>query len=837
MMMRLCFGSFAKILKLCKLPSVTDVQLIGALTRTVDPTCEYGDSDGTAVSRLLSCTQNLSNGQLRRTGQRAQTDHSNFVSGWGTNRLSNVVLAGQKADKNEVVQKIADNVLPLLDEDRKALAVLAVVDVISNDPFVDGDKRISFEKCIGTSKKALLLQSRYVLSELFAGILLYTVVSVKNTEGKEYIAKIDREYVDGFAQKDILYDFLTDFPDMVVKQPAIICEEQSSSPLEFSVDESIIRDYLAKINNKYNEIKTLLYSDQPKPFYSFYVCNDILRRIPMQSRVTPTYKTVRMQNATSAAIADCSRFIILSGTGGLGKSMMMRHLLLDSIERYDTSGVVPLFVALKDFDETAGALLDYVYSKLHGYGAEITERQFESLLAEGRCLLLFDGLDEIGTKYGNKFEKELETFTDRYPNNRYVISSRPYRSFVSYSRFTVLFLQPFSKIQALQLIDKLEFRPDEPIIKTKFRTELEQILFRTHREFTENPLLLTIMLMTFEQFAEVPSKMHIFYREAFVALSQKHDASKGAFKRTLRTGLTADRFADYFSEFCSRSYHDEKFELSEAEFAEYYYNLKERERADDKVTSAEDFLYDLCSNMCLMFFESGKYHFTHRSFQEYFCASYFSKQKDKNLLAIGNFFEKRRSRNYGDKTFVMLYDMIPDKIDEYVFLPFLSDLLKECDEAEGYWTFLEIMYPRLSCEKGETNEFVLNSPASYMYEFIKKSFFDNNCNCDELPFIESFVTERYGYIEEADGTNTLAKLSEVSFEYENEYGIPEPVGWILEFDVEEVYKKKETYKELLNILDSDDFILKIEYAAVRTYFNALVAKQKPTGDGLFDLFN
>lgn len=829
--MRLCFGTFAKVLKLCKLPSVTDVQLVGTLTRTIDPTCEYKDSDGTAVSRLLSCTQNLSNGQMRRTGQRAKTDHSDFESGCGTNRLSNVVLAGQKANRNDVIQKIAANVLPLIDEDRKALAVLAIIDIIRQDTVIDGDKRLSFEKYLDTTKKALLSQDKYILSELFTGVFLYTVVAVLNTEGKDCVAVIDKSYVNKFAQNDFLYDFATDFPDVSAEQQDNLATSREA------VTADLIRDYLAKVSGKYNEIKTLLYCDQPKPFYSFYVCNNIQRRIPVQSRVGSSYRTETIEDATSDALADCSRFVILSGTGGLGKSMMLRHLLLDAIERYDKNEIVPIFIALKDFDDTAGALFDYAFSKLDGYGTGITIPQFESLLADGKCLLLFDGLDEIGTKHGGRFEKELEAFTDRYPNNRYVISSRPYRSFVSYSRFTLLFLQPFSKEQALQLIDKLEFRPDEPIIKEKFMTELEKSLYWSHREFTENPLLLTIMLMTFEQFAEVPSKMHVFYREAFVALSQKHDASKGAYKRSLRTGLTADKFADYFAEFCSRSYHDEKFELTEAEFAEYFYKLKERDKSEDNSTSAEDFLYDLCSNMCLMFFESGKYHFTHRSFQEYFCASYFSKQKDKNLRAIGDFFEKRRSRNFGDKTFVMLYDMISDKIDEYVFLPFLSDLFIECDEADGYWTFLEIMYPCLCYEMGETDVFISNSPASYLYEFVKKSFFDNSCDCNVLPFYDSLVTETYGYIEEEDGDSKLVNLSDVDYDYKREYGTPETIGWVLEFDVEEVRKKEGAYKDLLTMLESEDFVLRREYSEARDYFNALVAKQKPTGDGLFDLFN
>jgi hypothetical protein len=750
--------------------------------------------------------------------------------GYGTNRLSNVVLAGQNADKDEVITKIATNVLNLIDEDRKALAALAIIDIIRNDTVIDGDKRLSFEKYIGVTKKALLSQGGYVLSELFAGVLLYTVVSVLNTEGKGCASQIDKTYVDNFAERNIIYDFATDFPDSR-------CEDIENDGLHEPADGSVIRSYLSKVEDKYNEIKTLLYSDQPKPFYSFYVCNDIHRRILVQGRIGSSYTIESIRDATSSALADCSRFVILSGTGGLGKSMMLRHLLLDAIERFDKSGIVPLFIALKDYDDTAGALMDYIFDKMDGYGSEIKKHQFERLLSDGKVLLLFDGLDEIGTKHGGRFEKELDAFTDRYPSNRYVVSSRPYRSFVSYSRFTVLYLQPFSKAQALQLIDKLEFRPDEPIIKEKFRAELDKNLYRSHKEFTENPLLLTIMLMTFEQFAEVPSKMHIFYREAFIALSQKHDASKGAYKRTLRTGLTVDKFSDYFSEFCSRSYYDEKFELSEAEFAGYYDNLKEKEKAGDYTTTAEDFLYDLCSNMCLMFLESGKYHFTHRSFQEYFCALYFSKQKDKNLRAIGDFFERRRSRNFGDKTFVMLYDMIPDKIDEYIFLPFLSDLFQECDGGSGYLSFLEIMYPRLTYESGETDEFVSNSPVSYLYEFMKNNFFYNDSNCNVLPFYDSLVTERYGYVEEEDGDRKLVNLSEVDYEYKREYGEPDEIGWILEFDVDEVRKKRNTYEELLSMLESDDFVLKREYAEAREYFDTLVTKQKPTGDGLFDLFN
>ena len=790
-MILLCFGTFARVLRVCKLPGVTDVQLVGSLTKAIDPMCEYGDSEGTAVSRLLSCDQNLSNGQKRRVGQRGSSAMSTFELGYETNRLSNVVQAAQKARKAEVAKKIAEDVIPLLDEDKKALTVPAILGIIREDVTLDSHKRLSFEKYFEMSKTQLLCKRDFILPEFFASVLLYTIISVKNTDGKSIARAIDAQYIESFRIEESEYCF-TDYIDTDFSNKAI----PISNGLVQKVDS--IKAYLEKVYIKYNEIKTLLYLDQPKPFYSFYVCSDIQRKLPVKERfVRITYRIETLEKPTAEKIATWSKFVILAGTGGIGKSMMLRHLLLQAIENYDKSGVVPIFIPLKDFDDTTPSAMDFIYNKVFSYGAGITRQELSKLLDNGKCLLLFDGLDEISTRFASLFERYLESFIDQYPTNQFIISSRPYRSFVSYNRFSVLSVRPFTKLQALELIDRLEFRPDEPSIKAKFREEVNTSLFASHREFAENPLLLTIMLMTFEQFAEVPSKMHIFYREAFVALSQKHDASKGAYKRVLKTGLTVDKFADYFAEFCSRTYHDEKFELTEDEFANYYYQLNERSRVGDTATTSNDFLYDLCTNMCLMYMDSGKYHFTHRSFQEYFCALYFSRQKDRNLQAIGDFFENRRSRNYGDKTFLMLYDMIPTKIDEYIFVPFLSKFMDECNQNEGYWTFLQVMYPQIFYDKGETESESTVSPVSYLYEFIKRTFFDCNMDLSDLPFDQSLVIESYGYMEEEDGERTLVDLREVPSEYEYEYGEPEPIGWGLEIDIEDIRRKPYMYKNIL----------------------------------------
>ena len=610
----------------------------------------------------------------------------------------------------------------------------------------------------------------------------------------------------------------------------------------FTVDEpvvpqSIIR-YLDKAKEKYSTLKTLLYSDQPRPFYGFYVCNELVRKTIAQNENGSYYRVSYIRNATVEAVRACSRFTIITGTGGLGKSMMMRHLLLNAIDSYSSTGCIPVFIPIKDYTDQVEDLFSYIFEKVHGLSGRVTKTQLEELLEAGKCLLLLDGLDELGSAYAARFESALEQLTDRFPDNMYVISSRPYSDFVSLARFTKLELRPFTSDQALELIDKLEFRPDEPAIKDKFRSQLVEKLFESHREFTENPLLLTIMLMSFEQFADIPSKMHIFYKEAFLALAQRHDASKGAYTRAFKTGLTPDRLSDYFAEFCARSYRDERYEMSLEEATAYFNKLSERTKNEDTRTTAKQFLDDLTSGMCLMYFEGGKYHFTHRSFQEYFCALYFSKQKDRNLKAIGDLFEsrKRAARFYGISTFGMLYDMIPDKVDEYIFLPFLTELFEKCDREQGYWTYLKEMYPTI-CYTYEEDRAIWTSadPRSFLCSILTylNDLSDGRYEFDsDFPFYEELVTEEFFQLENGE----IAAKWEITDEYLEKHGEPEQAGYALDITIEKLLSEYEDYPEMMQALNEERFPLKHQYTRLREYHRELQEKAIPDGPDLFDLF-
>ena len=601
--------------------------------------------------------------------------------------------------------------------------------------------------------------------------------------------------------------------------------------------------YLNALHGKYNTVKTLLYNDVPRPFYDFYICNNVRYRTRVSSR---TYQIKCIKNATADILADCSNYLLLTGSGGMGKSMMMRHLLLDSVQRYDELQKLPIFVSLKDYSDEYSDLTDFIYDTFKNLDKTQSQNTLIEILDSGSGLLLFDGLDEINSDNRSRFERYFEMFVDRYPHNLFIVSTRPAGTLTSIKRFSELWLDPFSKEQALALIDKLDFRPDLPRIKEKFRQELDEKLYYSHRGFTANPLLLTIMLMTFEQFAEVPSKMHIFYHEAYTVLSQKHDASKGGFKRLLDTGVTASRFSDYFAEFCARTYRDEKYEFSEREFDDYYGRLYEP-RKDNNSATSEQFCHDLVSNLCLMFYESDTYRFTHRSFQEYFCALYFSKQKDKYLSRIGELFEKKRVRTYGDITFNMLYDMIPEKVEEYIFEPFLSDLFARCDAEDGYWTFLREMYPALSYQDGDTNDVSILTPQSFLYDFIirihnLREYIDD----EKMPHVDDFVIREWVYLDEewvdedadedAEPLSGLIEKDDLPWEYVSEYGDPEIVGRTYEIDIDSLLSEPELYSKIIEQFEKPEFPLMAEFSRVRNYLQEIINKKSPAGDDLFDLF-
>lgn len=148
------------------------------------------------------------------------------------------------------------------------------------------------------------------------------------------------------ADDETCDDFMPDIAPELTGDPLYIV---TGTQLGIEDDGDEFSEYLENTQEKYQTIKTLLYSDAPKPFYDFYVCNTLTYKV---SKGRSSYETKVIKNVTADILSECTNFVIITGTGGFGKSMMMRHLLPDCIEQYSTIEKLPIFIPLKDFDDS-----------------------------------------------------------------------------------------------------------------------------------------------------------------------------------------------------------------------------------------------------------------------------------------------------------------------------------------------------------------------------------------------------------------------------------------------------------------------------------------------------
>jgi len=456
--------------------------------------------------------------------------------------------------------------------------------------------------------------------------------------------------------------------------------------------------YIDASYDKFCKLKTLLYTNEERPFDEFFVCNTVrTEEYYFRKRMRSSDKVIK--DVTLDKLLEKARYCILIGMGGIGKSMMMRHLFLESVKDYRAkkSDRIPIMVILREYGVETHDLFELVVRSVKRFDASIEKTQVNKLLLQGKCQILLDGLDEIKSVDMESFLSQLDYFNDQYTNNQVVISSRRFASFVGLSRYRLLWMERFSQGQALELIDKLKYYEEESRLKERFKNRLKTDLFESHAEFATNPLLLTLMYMNFRIFTDVPEKQHKFYRQAYETLLQRHDGDKLTMTRAFHSVKDTSDFTDVFAEFCARSYRKGDYEFDDDTFKHYFEILHSTEKLDPAMMKVDNFKFDALHSSCLMYEEGQRYHFLHRSFQEYFFAEYYSRQDDTTVIKLGRSLREPAQNRYDEsEAFNMLYELAADKVERFIFLPFLEEIYEERNKEKSYWTFLANGYTGIS---------------------------------------------------------------------------------------------------------------------------------------------
>lgn len=411
-----------------------------------------------------------------------------------------------------------------------------------------------------------------------------------------------------------------------------------------------IEPHIAATLRKCSHIKTILNPHHPADFLSIHATQRFIQN-------KDTHDHYEMVDYIRGAANN----VILTGTGGSGKSMFTRYLWLSMFVHSD--GRIPLFIELRNLNsmQMNDDLSFFIRHSINLGKSSLTEDDYKSHLKNGDFVIILDGFDELVNEKSEAIQKQIIELSDNYPETKFVVTSRPDDKFAAWPSYEVIRVAPMEKEDVVELIEKAEFTDE---YKVAFIKKLKTTdLFSKHRSFLSNPLLASMMLLTFSHNFDIPDRMHLFYQQAFDALYQRHDSYKpGGFKRQFKSGLPEDMMKRLLSYFCLITYYDERFSFTREEVLSV---IEKAKMLSSINAQSSDILDDMCMCICFLIQDGQQYTFSHRSFQEYFCSyclAYVSQAKFESLVI-------RFSRRVNDQVLSLLFDMNPDLLRRLFVLP------------------------------------------------------------------------------------------------------------------------------------------------------------------------
>ena len=428
--------------------------------------------------------------------------------------------------------------------------------------------------------------------------------------------------------------------------------------------------YLVYAKKSHEKIKTLLYRHTAKDIYSFYECT----YLELNGALIDTSNINNVLNV--------GKKIIITGTGGIGKSVMMKYFLINAIQNTQYIPILIELRGLNEYKEENVELLDYIYQVMKKLKFELEKNYFEYSLEIGKYIILLDGFDEIKSDISYKVTNQILYLSERFPENYYIVASRPFDEFIGWNQFEEMHSNPLSKSQALSLVNKIEY---DDKVKKKFYEKLNEYLYDKYKTFASNPLLLTIMLLTYENGMYMPDRLNDFFEQAFITLFHAHDATKGGYKRDIKSKLGYENFKTVFSYFCFKSFFNFDYEFSEDRFLRYITMVQEKKIIHEKF-DASNYLRDLTNSVCMLIHEGLEFKFSHRSFQEYFAALYTAQLDDLQQKRLLKLWLQDNSYRMSNNYLNMLYELQPNRFVQNVISPAIKELeflfKKNCESPE-----------------------------------------------------------------------------------------------------------------------------------------------------------
>jgi predicted NACHT family NTPase len=526
---------------------------------------------------------------------------------------------------------------------------------------------------------------------------------------------------------NILENIANGFSNELVKETKSLVNDLTDEIYQI-LNQNIQKYFKTQIKLNKN-VKNILYGSNPINIYDFY--------FPVN--IKPTITIQWHTDTSSISNVFCrTNYLTIIGEAGCGKTTLTKFLFLDCLKK---KFAIPVIIELRNLNNNKVKVIDYIKEKLLFFQVAENENILTRLLEKGKFVFFIDGYDELPHNIKSDVTRDLIKFVQKYSNNKYLLTSRPYSNAESLPLFQNYYVK---ELTSEQVDDFIKFQLKKELeLSSKILASVKEARLKNLDEFLSNPLLLSLYILTFQYNSDIPSRKHIFYRRVIQTLFSEHDSiSKSGFIRQTKSNLTQEQIEEVLKKFSFVSYFNNQFNFDLDYILPILKFIKENSYSFS--FSFNDIISDL-KGLSLWVEDSGVFSFNHRSIQEYFTALYVKELSNEEKKSI---YDKLKS------------DFHNNSVTEVEH--FLS-LCEELDEIE----YLRLFYiPIIS---SFSQNFKLDSDDSILKEV--------------FPFFCQSIYKHSSY--KVIKSHPLFKLPNIASSSEYNYIIS-----IIKLELEKVYKEK-----------------------------------------------